>query len=372
MLPCTSLPLADIVALSSAAGIEVIVNQLLKVIRPEGSALVSAREVLLGYGCEPPVISDDWWLDVIEGAGSQDYRRWCLPVWKMTNPSSSRGENLAWIVMQHLWQERAELQPISQMTPPVEMVEFIKQQPGLLPLALAMPKVIIEHAPQLSIPGFGGPLESAVEAAYQRSVCEHGERRARNDPSGSGLTTDGHCPLCDDCFALRHPTFGNYEPAMVACGFVQGNGAGLGPSVSAFETIDYLVWLLSQNSAWLPVKHRDYLLEGMKQWAVWPWWGNTSRSDYVGVHAGKLSSLLMDTADAKRVRSFTLSTEALLDIEDRIEYSRVLLDLADSTDDLVRAFLEERIPQSWFAAQNRRRIKRNKMRAISNSKATST
>jgi hypothetical protein len=92
----------------------------------------------------------------------------------------------------------------------------------------------------------------------------------------------------------------------------------------------------------------------------------------VGVHAGNLSSLLMDTADAKRVRSFTLSTEALLDIEDRIEYSRVLLDLADSTDDLVRAFLEERIPQSWFAAQNRRRIKRNKMRAISNSKATST
>src|SRR5690348_2973684 len=77
--------LADIVALSSNSGIESVAAGLLKVIRPERSALVVARDILIRYGYQPPVISDDWWLDVIEGAGSQDYRRWCLPVWKMTD-----------------------------------------------------------------------------------------------------------------------------------------------------------------------------------------------------------------------------------------------------------------------------------------------
>jgi TIR domain len=358
-----SLPLADIIAIQSSAGVEDVVDRLLNTIRPTGSALVAARDVLLDRGYEPPVISDDWWLDVIEGAGWQDHRRWCLPVWKMTNDSSSRGEQLAWTVMQYLWQERAEAQPVTQMTPPSEMIEFIEKQPGLLQLALAMPDIVIEHAPQLSIPGFGGPLEEVIERAYQKSIREYEARRTRNDMFGSGLTTDGFCPVCEDCFALRHPTFGNYEPSSVACGFVQGNGAGLGPNIKAFEAVDYLVWLLSRDSEWLPAAHRAYLLEGMKQWAVWPWWGQTNESDYAGEHAGTLCRLLMDTADSKRIRFFKLSPESLIDIRERIDHSRVLLSLSDSTDDLVVAFLEERIPQSWFDAQDRRRIRRNKKQA---------
>lgn len=353
-------PLADIVALQSNVGVEAVVESLLKIIRPDGSALVAARDVLLDFGFEPPVISDDWWLDVIEGAGWQDRRRWCLPVWKMTGDSSSRGEQLAWTVMQHLWQDRAEAQPITQMTHPSALVEFLEQQPGLLRFALAMPDVLIEHAPQLAILGFGGPLESAIEIAYQKSLGEYKGRRTRSDTFGSALTTDGNCPACEECFALRHPTFGNYEPASVACGFVQGNGGGLGPSISAFETVDYLVWLLSRDSQWLPNAHRAYLLEGMKQWAVWPWWGQTNASDYNGGQAGALCRLLMDTADKKGVKSFKLSPEASIDLKDRIDHSRVLLGLSDSTDELVSFFLEERIPQSWFAAQDRRRIRRNK------------
>jgi hypothetical protein len=354
-------PLAGIVALLSSDGVEVVVQKLLKIIRPEGSALVEARDILIEYGYEPPVISDDWWLDVIEAIGWQEHRRWCLPVWKLTDNSPTRGGQLAWSVMQHLWQDRAESQPISQMTPPSLLLEFIQEQPGLLDAAVAMPSIIIEHAPQLAIPGFGGPLEEAIEAAFQESVGEYAARRARDDRFGSGITTDKNCPLCEDCFALRHPTFGNCEPASVACGFVQGNGAGLGPIVGAFEAIDYLVWLLSVDSEWLPSTHRAYLLEGMKQWAVWPWWGRTNESDYASPVAGVLSELLIGTKDAKRAKFFKLPPEAMRDIHDRVEYSRTLLRLSDSTDELVEAFMRERIPQSWFAAQDRRQRKRERM-----------
>jgi hypothetical protein len=50
------------------------------------------------------------------------------------------------------------------------MVEFIKQQAGLLQFAMAMPETFLEHAPQLAIRGFGGPVEKAIEAAYQDSI----------------------------------------------------------------------------------------------------------------------------------------------------------------------------------------------------------
>lgn len=343
--------LANIVALSSDLGLEEVASGLLKVIRPETSALAVARDVLIRYGFQPPVISDDWWLDVIEGAGSQNYHRWCLPIGRMTNTNSSRGEGLAWTVMQHLWQEGVEDQPISQMTPPAELAKFIENQPGLLEVALAMPETLIEHAPQLSIKGFGGRLEDAIQIAYERSACNHMARRAHNDRSGSALTTDGLCPMCDERFALRHPTFGNYEPAMVACGFVQGHGAGLGPAVSAFEKIDYLIWLLSRDSTWLPANHRAYLLEGMKQWAVWPW-SRYEQPNYSCEYAGKLRDFLLEAAEKKRSKSFQLSHEALADLHDRIEYSRTLLGLPESTDELVSAFLKERIPQSWFTFQD--------------------
>jgi hypothetical protein len=72
--------LADIFAIQSGRGVEAVARELLKAIRPDGSSLVPARDCLLNHGYEPPVISDDWWLDIIEGAGFQDQRRWSLPI----------------------------------------------------------------------------------------------------------------------------------------------------------------------------------------------------------------------------------------------------------------------------------------------------
>jgi TIR domain len=65
-------PLADKLAASSASGIEQVVSQLCDVIRPQGSTLVIARDHLIELGYTPPVVTDDWWLDVAAASESND------------------------------------------------------------------------------------------------------------------------------------------------------------------------------------------------------------------------------------------------------------------------------------------------------------
>lgn len=194
--------LADIVAARSDAGLTDVVDRLLRVIQPEESALVTARTMILDRGYEPPVISDDWWLDVIEGVGYQYHERWCFPVSRM---ASSRAESLAWNVMQHIWQSAADADQITQLSHPKDVLAFITQQPGLNEVCASMPDLLLEFAPQLAIPGFGGHLEEAIESAYQRSMSSYKLRRANNDQFGSGLTIDGFCPAVRTAsrFAIR-------------------------------------------------------------------------------------------------------------------------------------------------------------------------
>jgi hypothetical protein len=74
-------PLADKLAASSADGIEVVVRKLCDVIRPQGSTLVIARDHLIDMGYSPPVVTDDWWLDVAAAAESNDMERgWQEPM----------------------------------------------------------------------------------------------------------------------------------------------------------------------------------------------------------------------------------------------------------------------------------------------------
>jgi len=350
-------PLADIVAIRSDQGLARVVEQVLKIIRPEESALVVARNLMLDRGYEPPVISDDWWIDIIEGAEGQDNYRWCFPVWRMTEDSTSRGDRLSWIVMQHLWQQEVESLGITQLTPPDQVIQFINSQPGLSEICSRMPRRLLEFAPQLAIPGFGGPMEIVIEREFQLSIQKYSERRARHDRGGSALTTNGLCPSCDEEFALRHPTFGDYEPAMVACGFTQGNGAGFGPAVRAYPTIDYLIWLLSSRSDWLPPLHRTYLLQGMKEWAVWQWWGESSDSDYAGEHAGALCQLLFDALD-KSKRKIKMTREAESDLRERIQHARCILDLPESSSVLADKFMGEQVIEAWLFKEKKRKRRR--------------
>lgn len=345
--------LADIVAVKSTVGLDEVTRQLLRVLQPEESALVTARNFIVDRGCKPPVISDDWWLDVIESTGWQDNERWYFPVWRMTSDASTRGEKLAWTVMQHLWQQEAESRPITQLTHPDTVLKFIRARAGLLEVCNRMPELLLELAPQLAIQGCAGEIEGAIEAAYRSSVHEGKARRGRKDPSGTALTTNHLSPACDECFALRHPTFGDYEPASVACVFVLGGGHGLGPHTRAFPVMDYAVWFLSRNSTWLPRRHHAFLLQGMKEWAVWPWSEvNDSESDYRGEHSGALFSALWNSKKGRK--RFTLTAQAAADLTERIELVRNTIHLPEPTAQLVERFLAEGFIESWFAAQSKR------------------
>jgi hypothetical protein len=366
MVAAYSPSLADIFAVHSSIGLDEMVRGLLKVIQPEESALICARNVLLDRGYEPPVVSDDWWLNVIENSGWQNQQRWCLPVWRMTSKSSSRGESLAWIVMQQLWQDKAENLPITQMTRPSLVVDFMRSQPGLSELFDRMPSNVLEFAPQLAIRGVGQEFESAIERVYRRSVREADARRARNDRFGSGITTNHLSPPCDECFALRHPTFGDYNPGEIACGFVQGYGGGFGPHTRAFPVMEYVVWLLSKDSAWLPPGHRAFLLRGMKEWGVWPW-SEYERDSYSGAGAGVFYSLMTSFEGRK---GFRMTPQAIADLSSRVAHAKKTLHLPEHTADLTERFLAENFIESWFATRQRnRRAQRTSSRKVARKKS---
>ncbi len=95
--------LADKVGVSSERGLDIVVDKLLETIQPQGSTLIKARDVLLSYGFEPPVVTDDWWLDVIEFSGSDYWHNH----WGFSLPySEGRGVTLAFAAMQMSWQQK--------------------------------------------------------------------------------------------------------------------------------------------------------------------------------------------------------------------------------------------------------------------------
>src|ERR1700679_2874571 len=63
-----SLPLAGRKAISSSEGISKVVDEILSVVHPQGSPLVIARDRLIEWGITPPVITDPYWLDVVEAS----------------------------------------------------------------------------------------------------------------------------------------------------------------------------------------------------------------------------------------------------------------------------------------------------------------
>ena len=344
-----SLSLADRVALKAKTGTEAVADGILSVLRPEGSTLLVARELAMKLGADVPIVTDDWWLDALEHSSVQFDRPWFFPLRAPSEGQSpmERGEALAWVALQEMWQDAAEKDKISQVSYPKTVVEFICDQPGLRQLCDQFPDRLAIFAPQLTITGFGGPFETAFDEMLRISTLDGARRRERGDKSGSGLTQDGKSPHCDDEIALRHPIFGGYDAAHIACGFVQGFGAGLGPAVQAHDCIDYAIWFLSARSCWLPKTHHHFLLEGMKRWAVWPWTGRGhGYSGYKVDGAGALCDALVD---AKSMDTFQLCGPAETDLFNRVTFSKKYLDLPESTDELAHRFLSSEFIAYWFA-----------------------
>ena len=350
-------PLADVVAIQSNKGLNRVVAKIIQELFPEGSTLLTARDALIAKGFEPPVVTDDWWLDVVETSAHQWENRWHFPIWNLVPEDAHRGQLLAWHALQRKWQEEADIRPITQITRPNDVLEFIDSQPGLVEACAAFPECLLDYVPQLSIRGFGGKWEPIFDELLAKSVAECMARRNEHSSQGSALTTDAQTPACEDNLALRHPTFGNYEPIHVACGFVQGNGAGFGPVVRAFDIFDYLIWLLSDESRWLPDEHHTYLLEGMKDWGMWVRYRERPDNEAIEPipESGVFSEQLFEALGDGTWKKFRLSREARTDLINRIAAACKVIGLPESSESLFQRFLDADCIKRWFNSPLQRR-----------------
>ena len=100
-------PLADLRATLSVSGMSTVVDHLLKKLRPEDSPLIIARDFLVEKGVPPPVITDEWWLDIVEIKEAEllypdlnrDWR-WIFPLpFPRGYRGKERGLNIAWTAL---------------------------------------------------------------------------------------------------------------------------------------------------------------------------------------------------------------------------------------------------------------------------------
>jgi hypothetical protein len=259
--------LADVFAIRGDRGVEYTAARIRSVVRPQRSPVTIAREILSReFGVATPPPGDTWWLDAIESAAedpvegtfqhSMAFARWSFPLPPPSDDAEERAGRLAQAVMRNVWVAEAELRPITPITPPQVVHEFIAEFPGLRETAEAQWGYLAAYAPQLTTPGFGGDFEPYFDEWV---------RLARQD----------RAPYSSDTIALHADDFLGVEPATITCTFCQGELMGPPVRLDGWEIADYAFWLLSDAANWLPDRIRTVLHEGMGGWAVWPWHAHT-------------------------------------------------------------------------------------------------
>jgi hypothetical protein len=368
-------------AVSTDQGLQAVVDAVLDVVHPQQSPLIVARDTLIEWGLTPPVITDEYWLEVTEASNrlpgfgaaipeESSWYRWSFPLPDRGNDAKEWGEKLAWTAMQMYWVDAADRIPISPCTPPNVVLEFIHGHAGLLETCQTFPRLTAEYAPQLTIPGMGDELESIFDEQYKESLAKHEEMRRANSPQGSALTTDRACPLCDDEWVLRHPTFGNYKSVHVAQEYF--NGEMFGPQVSPYHAFDHAIWLLSEVSNWLPPRIHDYLLEGLVNWISWAWGELASSSDRGGEWATNGALLGHICKCLENRTKFSWTKKAKDDAQHRVGLAVSTLSLPESPKELFDRFVSHEFPQKYVAAERnlrRRRSEKSKRQTSRRKKA---
>lgn len=264
-------PLADLLALSSARGMDRVVHDLLRKIRPDESPLIVARDFLIEKGVPPPVVTDEWWLDIVETKEAEfawpDLNhgwRWIFPLpFPAGSRARERGLNIGWTALQLDWAEDAKERKICQLTHPDKVRAFMAEWPGLIELARSSPEILALYAPQLTIPGFDVGFADVFDALLPPEQIGKTDAFRYGNPS----TIDRKEPLCGDFIAWRHPTYGNYTPGELSYEFVSAHDGSYSRRV--FDGFECLVWLLSGASEWMPAKLRSVLLQGFKDRTHW-------------------------------------------------------------------------------------------------------
>lgn len=341
--------LANRHAVISNRGLDAVVAEILKIVQPQGSPLVAARNLLLEWGMTPPVVTAPYWLEVTEASNRASafgptlpsesvWGRWTFPLPTKEGGFKQWGERLAWTALQMQWTEEAEKLRISPLTHPQVVHEFIRQQPGLFETCETFPQLLVEYAPQLVIPGMAGEFESLFSTLYNESLKRQSAKRKRRSREGTALTIDESVPLCDEEWALRHPEFGKYSAVYIANAYFSSDI--FGPPVSPYEHADHLVWLLSDASKWLPEPIHEVLLHGMASWSAWHWIKGDWKS------AGALAENLEND---DRDPSFHWSSPLKEDVRGQLARSIKKLYLPETIDELLQRFIDYDVPQRWIA-----------------------
>ncbi|MFN7260321.1 MAG: TIR domain-containing protein [Cyclobacteriaceae bacterium] len=277
-----SLPLADKKAASSVDGINSVLRQIIKKVKPDDSPLVIAREELVKYQLDPPPISDEWWLDIVEFKEELRFpdlnvgRRWIFPLpFRVEERGKERGMNIASAALQMDWSFDAEELNIGPTTPPEKVHEFIRTWPGLYECARKNPTILALYAPQLTIPGFDEGFEDVFDAL----LTSTSEDANRIFSYGGLATLDEKKSLCGNVIALRHPTFGNYRPEELGYRYFYSHDTSY--IRSHYDSFEGLVWLLGNDSEWLPIKYRQMFIDGILKDASWSRNGGNRSQDFV-------------------------------------------------------------------------------------------
>ena len=268
--------LANLIALDSRDGVDHVAERIFHALRPSGSTLLFAHAELseLGepHGWHPPVVTDDWWLDVAATAGRIDtvgtprevtgWEHWGFPLPRHGTNPRERGHRLARAAAQMMWQRAAAERKICQVTPPEEVLRFIDEFPGLLDACIRYPAHLLSYVPQLAIRGTAGQLNATVERVY-RDAAErfadpewHEARRAMAERNGYLVLRDIHLVTVNRAAAAKH--------------WVQGGLNGV--SARVYDVIDYAGWLASSASSWMGSAMRAELLRGIGEWGAWLNW----------------------------------------------------------------------------------------------------
>ena len=258
-------PLADVLAVSTTQGMEFVARELLKRLRPDESPLIVARDFLIDKGVTPPVVTDEWWLDLVEMKESvlrfPDLnlgRRWIFPLPHRDDRGRARRLNLGWSALQADWAAEGEDRSLCQLTPPEQIHEYLRSWPGLMECALEHPGTLAMYAPQVTIPG----LDDGFADVFDK-LMKPRRKDAYQIPGygGPAETTTGEAPLCGELIAWRHPTFGNYKSSELSDAFVNAHDGHY--SRRSFSSFECLGWLLSDAAAWMPSLLQQKLLTGM-------------------------------------------------------------------------------------------------------------
>lgn len=355
-------PLANKKAALTSKGINHVVKEIMGVIHPQGSPLISARDTLLDWGVTPPVVTDEYWIDVIEASNRSNgfgavipqesiWGRWSFPLPPKEREAKVWGERLAWTAMQLSWTKKAESIPISPLTNPKIVLDFIYEEPGLFETCLTFPGLIAEYAPQLTIRKYSDEFEDIFEKMYQDSLTEGKIRRNEDSNFASALTIDGKSPECDKTWALRHRKFGYYDSKTIAHSYFHGEM--FGPIVSPFYDAEHLFWLLSSKSSWLPEKVKSYLIDGMLNSTQWTWGYITNDPGGDWKNNGKFERALFNCAEKKK--AFEWKPRLSDDVKCRVNTAIELLGLPENVDDIFNSLIELEAPNKWIKARGSRR-----------------